>query len=83
MKAASKILIGIEPVHAAVGIRIRMLRETLGVTQQDLAKRLDGLDRASLANIETGRQRLQLHTVEKIATALGTNPKHLMKGVWW
>jgi len=73
----------IEAVHAAVGMRIRMLRETLGLTQQELVKRIDKLDRTSLTNIEAGRQRLALHTVEAFAAALGVNAKHLMKGIWW
>ena len=73
----------IEAVHGAVGLRIRMMRETLGLTHHDLIKRIDKLDRASLANIESGRQRLQLHTIEKFANAMGTSPKHLLKGIWW
>ena len=72
----------IELVHAQVGLRMRAMRDTLGIDQKELGRRL-GLDRTSIANIETGRQRLQLHTVEKIATAFGCTPKHLMKGIWW
>lgn len=72
----------IETCHVAVGARIRMLREVLDLTQTDLAQRVK-MDRASVANIETGRQRMLLHTVEVFAIALGTTPKNLMKGVWW
>lgn len=72
----------IETVHAQVGLRMRAMRDALGLDQAELAQRL-GLDRTSVANIETGRQRLQLHTVEKIAAAFGCTPKHLMKGIWW
>jgi transcriptional regulator with XRE-family HTH domain len=72
----------IEGVHKAIGIRIRLIRESLGVTQQDLAKKLK-YTRTSLVNIEAGRQRLQVHTVEDFARALGTTPKHLLKGIWW
>lgn len=72
----------IEACHAQVGLRIRAMREALGINQGELAKRI-GLQRATVANIETGRQRLLLHTVEKIAQAFGTSPKHLMKGIWW
>ena len=72
----------IEAVHQQVGLRIRSIRETLGVTQLDLAKRV-GLTRTSLNNIEAGRQRLLLHGVEAFARALGTTPRQLLKGIWW
>lgn len=72
----------IEACHQAIGTRIRMIRETLGMSQEELAKRV-GYKRVSVTNIEIGRQRLLLDTVEEFARALGTTPKHLLKGVWW
>ena len=72
----------IEACHQALGTKIRMIRETLGLSQDDLAKRV-GYKRVSITNIEIGRQRLLLNTVEQFARALGTTPKHLMKGIWW
>jgi len=72
----------IEPCHAMVGMRIRQIREVLGITQDDLAKRCNW-KRVSITNIETGRQRLLLDGVERCAKALGTTPKALLKGVWW
>lgn len=72
----------IETCHKLVGLRIQHMRETLGITQGDLAKRV-GLERTSVVNTEAGRQRLLLHGVENYAKALGTTPKHLMKGIWW
>ncbi len=72
----------IEACHAALGMRIRLIREALGITQDDLSKRV-GLRRASIANIEVGRQRFLLDGVEDFARALGTTPKHLLKGIWW
>jgi len=72
----------IETIHAQVGLRMRAMREALGLDQSEVGRRL-GLDRTSITNIETGRQRLQLHTVEKIAAAFGTTAKHVMKGIWW
>ena len=72
----------IEPCHAMVGMRIRQIREVLGITQEDLAKRVT-MTRASVANLEIGRQRLLLDGVERFATALGTTPKALLKGIWW
>jgi transcriptional regulator with XRE-family HTH domain len=64
----------IEACHAAVGIRIRQIRETLGLQQSELAKRV-GLSRAAIANTEIGRQRLLLDGIERYARALGTTPK--------
>lgn len=72
----------IEACHQALGARIRLIRETLGMTQEELAKRVKRVSRASLANIETGRQRFLLDGVEDFARALGTTPKNLMKGIW-
>ena len=72
----------IEGCHQALGARIRMIRETLGLNQGELAKRVNIL-RTSVTNIEAGRQRMALHTVEEFAKALGTTPKHLLKGIWW
>lgn len=72
----------IEACHQALGARIRLIREALGLSQDDLAKRV-GLKRVSVTNIEIGRQRLLLDGVEDFARALGTTPKHLLKGIWW
>ncbi len=72
----------IEACHQAVGTRIRMIREALGMTQEELATRV-GYVRPSIVNIELGKQRLLLNTVEDFARALGTTPKHLLRGVWW
>jgi transcriptional regulator with XRE-family HTH domain len=72
----------IEPIYQAIGARIRMIRETLGLQQAQLAERV-GLQRTSVVNFEAGRQRILLDDVQKFATALGTTPKHLLKGIWW
>lgn len=53
----------IEGCHVAMGAKIRIVREALGLTQDDLATRV-GLNRTSVTNIEAGRQRLILHDVE-------------------
>lgn len=72
----------IEACHIALGARIRLIREALGLTQEDLAVRVN-LKRVSVTNIEIGRQRFLLDGVEDFARALGTTPKHLLKGIWW
>jgi transcriptional regulator with XRE-family HTH domain len=71
-----------EPVYRQLGAKIEAIRTTLGWTQGDLATKV-GLTRCSITNIEAGRQRVQLHVVEKIAGAFGTTTKQLMKGIWF
>ena len=71
----------IELCYRQFGLRIEQMRNALGWTQLELSKKV-GLQRASIANLETGRQRVALHHVEKYAAAFGTTPKHLMKGIW-
>jgi DNA-binding XRE family transcriptional regulator len=72
----------VESCHIALGLRVRMMREMLGITQDDLCKRV-GQTRVSVTNFETGRQHFLLDRVEDFARALGTTPKHLLKGIWW
>jgi transcriptional regulator with XRE-family HTH domain len=52
-----------------VGVRIRAARETLGITQGELAHVI-GLSRTSLTNIELGRQRILVDQLVDIADAL-------------
>lgn len=72
----------IEAVYVAFGSRVRMMREALSLTQDELRKRMP-IARATLANVETGHQRILLDDVEEYAKALGTSPKALLKGIWW
>lgn len=71
----------IEPVYRLIGAKVEQMRTLLGWTQADLAMRI-GLTRASIANLETGRQRIMLHDVCKIAEAFQTTPKQLLRGIW-
>lgn len=72
----------IEAVYAAIGARMRMIREVLAISQGELAERI-GLERTSVVNIEAGRQRILAHQIADIAAALGTSPKNFLKGIWW
>jgi transcriptional regulator with XRE-family HTH domain len=49
----------------------------LGWPQSQLAGRL-GISRATLANIETGRQRVLVHMLYRVALALGVTPGDLL-----
>jgi transcriptional regulator with XRE-family HTH domain len=71
-----------EPIYRQIGSKIAAMRSAVGLTQQDLSKRV-GLTRTSVNNIEAGRQRILLDDVEKFALAFGTSPKHFLKGIWW
>lgn len=71
----------IEPIYLAIGAKLVMMRDAIGITQGDLAKRT-GLSRPAIANIELGRQRMLLHDLAKFADAFGTTPKHLLRGIW-
>ena len=72
----------IEPVYRAIGARLRYIRETLGHSQHDVAKKI-GLTRVSIVNVEAGRQRILLHDIEKIAEAFSMTPRQFMKGIWF
>lgn len=71
----------IEPVYRMAGAKIEQFRKLLGLTQEDLAQKVN-FSRGSIANIETGKQRLLLHDVEVFAAAFGTSPKNLLRGIW-
>jgi excisionase family DNA binding protein len=71
----------IEPVYRLFGARVQQLREVLGVSQEEFAKKV-ALTRTSITNIEAGKQRILLHDVERFASAFGVTARHLMKGIW-
>lgn len=56
-------------VYREVGRRIRRFRNAAGQTQDQLATQI-GMSRASVANIEAGRQNFLLHYLYAIAEAL-------------
>lgn len=58
-------------LYQIVGERIRSIRGEQGISQAELADKL-GVSRASIVNIEAGRQRPPLHLLWKIADALDT-----------
>jgi len=61
----------IEPFYKQIGHRIQTLRNELGMTQEDLGGKLDPrVTRASVANIEAGKQRILAHTLPQLAQAL-------------
>ena len=69
-----------DAIYKIVGDRIRARRKTLGMTQSQLAQRLE-ISRASLANIETGRQSVLIHNLYSIANAIDLSPESLLPAV--
>jgi len=55
--------------YREVGERVRERRKRVNMTQQGLASKVS-LSRASITNLEMGRQKLMLHTLVDIAAAL-------------
>lgn len=60
-----------------VGSRIKTIRKENKLFQEDLAKQL-GLSRASIVNIEKGRQTPPLFTYWKIAEILKVEPSEIL-----
>ena len=63
-----------DDLYRELGRKIREARERPGqkISQDKLAKRLD-ISRASIVNIEAGRQHAPLHLLWQIAEVLGTD----------
>lgn len=66
--------------YKEIGKIVRRRRKQLGLTQEVLAPRLN-MSRASLANIEAGRQRLLVHQIYVIAQALDMDTKDLLPAI--
>ncbi|MFF8482362.1 helix-turn-helix domain-containing protein [Streptomyces antibioticus] len=64
-------------LYRTIGAHLAAARQERGVRQSDLAAAV-GLTRASVANIESGAQRIQVHTLIAAAQALGVDPADLL-----
>ena len=70
----------IEPFYIDVGNRIRTYRTGLGLTQDQLGRLLiPPTSRVSIANVESGKQRILSHTLVQIAEALKVEPADLLR----
>ena len=61
-----------------IGERIRNRRQELGMTQEELAKRLGYKSKASINKIELGIQDLPQKKIASFASVLLTTPENLM-----
>lgn len=66
-----------DELYRALGRLIAEKRRRAGMTQLALAKSLD-LSRASVANIERGKQAVQLHVIFRMATILNISVLELI-----
>ncbi|NOG73615.1 helix-turn-helix transcriptional regulator [Roseicella sp. DB1501] len=67
-------------LYEAVGAELRAHRAACGLRQEELALRV-GISRASVANIEGGRQTISLHHLTDLAEALETTASSLLRAV--
>lgn len=67
----------IDALYRQIGTTIRQKRKQLGWTQEQLANQM-ATSRASLANIETGRQNVLVHQLYKFAAVLDLKIEDLL-----
>lgn len=65
-------------LYDVVGVELRARRTARRLTQEELALRV-GISRASIANIEGGRQAISLHQFTDLAEALGTTASSVLR----
>lgn len=63
---------------STIGSRIRERREALGLSQEDLARRLGYKSRSSINKIELEQRNLTQSKIKAIADALETTPEYIM-----
>ena len=57
-------------IQVLVGLRIKELRNQLGISQEEMANRAE-LDRTYITSVEKGRRNISIGTLEKITKQLG------------
>jgi transcriptional regulator with XRE-family HTH domain len=61
-----------------IGQRVKQRRKELGLTQEELARRIGNSSRASICTVEKDREDLTTTRIAKLAKALETSPAFLM-----
>jgi transcriptional regulator with XRE-family HTH domain len=67
----------IEPIYQQIGANVRLKRRHLQWSQERLSEMLR-ISRGAVANIEAGRQRIFIHQLFAIASALGSKLDDLL-----
>lgn len=62
---------------AAIGKRIKRLRNKVGLTQEGLAEKI-GVSTTHVGLVETGNRRMSLKTLQKVASVLRVKVKDLI-----
>lgn len=63
-----------------LGLRIKELRNQLGLSQEKFALKID-MDRTYFATVESGKRNISLNNIEKIADGLGISISKLFEGI--
>lgn len=63
---------------STIGQNILRLRKELGMTQEDLAKRMGYTSKSSINKIEMGKSDIPQSKIAKFAEVLGTTPAEIM-----
>ena len=65
------------PVRKAFGLKVRMRRFEIGITQEELAEKAD-LHPTYVGSVERGERNIAIENIIALAKALGCSPKDLM-----
>lgn len=63
--------------YAAIGERVRIRRKALGITQENLAEKID-VSTSFIGHIERGTRKLSVETLYSLCVALGVSADYLM-----
>ena len=61
-----------------LGEKVKARREQIGMTQEELAKKMGYKNKSSITKIEKGERDLPQSKIKQIADCLGTSPSYLM-----
>ena len=64
--------------YKVLGDRIKKLRKKLNISQDELAKELGFVSRISIVQIESGKQKISLHTLIELSDILNTTLSGLL-----
>ncbi len=65
-------------MSTGIGKRIKEVRIELGLSQEELAKRLGLKSKSTICKIETGEDNLSMRSIQKYAKALGCDSSYLI-----
>jgi len=80
MRNSNFLGVAANPSLEKFGDRIRKLRKTQGLSQEELAE-LAGLHRNYIGGIERGERNIALLNIVRLAKALGVSPSELLNGI--